>query len=113
MKNQGKTDKQVRDSEVAAGIAIVGIVWIIGYLIIFGQKNQFKNSLQHTHNNLYVYTIMKQSKWYTIKVTPLEEDKRYQTFKIETSNLEKTMDKYTRDKEGTITALWEVLKQQF
>jgi len=36
MKNQGKTDKQVRDSEVAAGIAIVGIAWIIGYLIIFG-----------------------------------------------------------------------------
>jgi len=36
MDNQGKTDKQIRDSEVAAGIAIVGIVWIIGYLIIFG-----------------------------------------------------------------------------
>ncbi len=35
MDNQGKTDKQIRDSEVAAGIAIVGIAWIIGYLIIF------------------------------------------------------------------------------
>jgi len=35
MDNQGKTDKQIRDSEAAAGIAIVGIVWIIGYLIIF------------------------------------------------------------------------------
>jgi hypothetical protein len=54
---------------------------------------------------------MKQSKWYTIKVTPLEENKRYQTFKIETSNLEKTMDKYTRDKEGTITALWEIVRR--
>lgn len=111
MKNQGKTDKQVRDSEVAAGIAIVGIVWIIGYLIIFGQKNQFKNSLQHTHNNLYVYTIMKQSKWYTIQVTPLDEVRSPYNFKIETSNLEKTMDKYTRDKEGTITALWEIVRR--
>ena len=35
MKNQGKTDKQIRDSEVAAGLAIGLIVWIIGYLIIF------------------------------------------------------------------------------
>jgi hypothetical protein len=35
MKNQGKTDKQVRDSEVAAGIAIAIIFWIIGYLVIF------------------------------------------------------------------------------
>ena len=35
MENQGKTDKQVRDSEVAAGIVIVGIVWILAYLIIF------------------------------------------------------------------------------
>lgn len=35
MKNQGKTDEQIRDSEIAAGIAIVGIVWVIGYLIIF------------------------------------------------------------------------------
>lgn len=33
--NQGKSNKQIRDSEVAAGIAIVGIAWIIGYLIIF------------------------------------------------------------------------------
>ena len=35
MDNQGKSDKQIRDSEVAAGIAIIGIAWIIGYLIIF------------------------------------------------------------------------------
>ena len=35
MKNQGKTDEQINESEIAAGIAIVGIVWIIGYLIIF------------------------------------------------------------------------------
>ena len=53
---------------------------------------------------------MKQNKWYTIKVTPIEAGKRYQTFRIETSNLEKTMEKYTRDKEGNITATWEVLK---
>ena len=48
---------------------------------------------------------MNKPKWYTIKVTPLEEGKRYQTFRIETSNLDQTMDKYTRDKEGTITCL--------
>ena len=42
MDNQGKTDKQIRGSEVAAGVAIVGIVWIIGYLIIFSQKKQIK-----------------------------------------------------------------------
>lgn len=35
MKNQGKTDEQIRDSGVAIGISILGIVWIIGYLIIF------------------------------------------------------------------------------
>jgi len=35
MDNQGKTDKQIRDSEVAAGIAIAIVFWIIGYLIIF------------------------------------------------------------------------------
>jgi hypothetical protein len=50
-------------------------------------------------------------KWYTIKVTPLEEGKSDQTFKIETSNLDQTMDKYTRDKEGTITALWEIVRR--
>lgn len=42
MDNQGKTDKQIRDSEVAAGIAIAIVFWIIGYLIIFSQKKQFK-----------------------------------------------------------------------
>ena len=35
MDNQGKTDKQIRDSEVATGIAIAIIFWIIGYLVIF------------------------------------------------------------------------------
>ena len=53
---------------------------------------------------------MNKPKWYTIKVTPLEEGKRYQTFRIETSNLDQTMDKYTRDKEGIITALWEITR---
>lgn len=54
MKNQGKTDKQIRDSEIAAGIAIVGIVWIIGYLIIFSQKKQFK-ALHYTNTTFYTY----------------------------------------------------------
>ncbi len=53
---------------------------------------------------------MKQNKWYTIKITPIEADKHSHTFRIETSNLEKTMNKYTRDREGTITALWEILR---
>ena len=54
---------------------------------------------------------MKQSKWYTIKVTPLDEVRSPYNFKIETSNLDQTMDKYTRDKEGTIKALWEVIRR--
>ncbi len=36
MDNQGKSDKQIKDSEIATGVAIAGILWIIGYLIIFG-----------------------------------------------------------------------------
>ena len=56
MDNQGKTDKQIRDSEVAAGIAIVGIVWIIGYLIIFSQKKQFqKSSTTQTQQLIRIY----------------------------------------------------------
>lgn len=49
------------------------------------------------------------NKWYTIKTTPIEVGGRSQTFRIETRNLDQTMDKYTRDKEGNIVATWEVL----
>ena len=35
MENQGKTNKQVKDSEIAAGVAIALLCWIVGYLIIF------------------------------------------------------------------------------
>jgi hypothetical protein len=34
--NQGRSPRQVRDSEIATAIGFIGIVWIIGYLIIFG-----------------------------------------------------------------------------
>lgn len=34
--NQGRSPRQVKDSEIAVGIAFVGLAWIIGYLIIFG-----------------------------------------------------------------------------
>jgi len=47
-----------------------------------------------------------QIKWYTIKIVPINENLEPYKFKIETSNLEKTMDKYTRDKEDIITATW-------
>ncbi len=49
-------------------------------------------------------------KWYTIEVTPIDQYRAPHKFKIETKNLDKTMDKYTRDKEGNVTALWKVLK---
>lgn len=50
---------------------------------------------------------MKDSKWYKIRITPIEGDKLPYEFKIETSNLKQTMGKYTRDKEGNIISLWE------
>ena len=51
------------------------------------------------------------NKWYTIRVTPVEVDGYVQTFKIETSNLKQTMEKYTHDKEGNITATWEIIRR--
>lgn len=54
---------------------------------------------------------MSKLKWYTIQVTPLDEVRSPYNFKIETSNLDTTMDKYTRDKEGTIIALWKVIRR--
>jgi hypothetical protein len=50
------------------------------------------------------------NKWYTIKVTPLDEVRNPYKFKIETSNLKSTMGKYTRDKEGEIISTWEVIR---
>ena len=50
---------------------------------------------------------MRNSKWYKIKVTPIEGDKPPYEFKIHTSNLVSAMEKYTHDKEGNITSLWE------
>lgn len=35
MENQGKTNKQIRDSKVATGMAIALILWIVGYVVIF------------------------------------------------------------------------------
>jgi hypothetical protein len=35
MKNQGKTDKQIKNSEAIAVLSIIVILWIVGYLIIF------------------------------------------------------------------------------
>lgn len=58
MDNQGKTDKQIRDSEVAAGIAIAIVFWIIGYLIIFSQKKQFqKSSITQTQQLIRIYIM--------------------------------------------------------
>ncbi len=54
---------------------------------------------------------MSKLKWYTIQVTPLDEVRSPYNFKIETSNLDQTMDKYTHDKEGMITALWEIVRR--
>lgn len=53
---------------------------------------------------------MKDSKWYKIEVTPIDQYRAPYNFKIETLNLENTMHKYTRDKEGNVTALWKILK---
>lgn len=93
-------------------ISIIGMILALGYLIIFGQKKQFQKSFITPPQHLIrIYNMT--NKWYTIKVTPVEADGYAQTFKIETSNLKQTMEKYTRDKEGNIKATWEVLKQQF
>ena len=54
---------------------------------------------------------MNKLKWYNIQVTPIDEIRSPYNFRIETSNLDKTMDKYTRDKEGIITALWKIIRQ--
>ena len=53
---------------------------------------------------------MSKAKWYTIKVSPIDEIREPYKFKIETSNLKLTMGKYTRDKEGEIKVLWEVIR---
>jgi hypothetical protein len=48
--------------------------------------------------------------WYTIEVTPIDQYRAPYNFRIETLNLENMMNKYTRDKEGNVTALWKILK---
>lgn len=35
MKNQGKSDKQVRDSEIAAAVGFIGVFLTLLYLVIF------------------------------------------------------------------------------
>jgi len=52
----------------------------------------------------------KSNKWYTIKVTPIDEVREPYEFLIETSNINSAMEKYTTDKEGEIISLWEVVK---
>ena len=54
MDNQGKSNKQIKDSGIIAGIAIAILFWIIGYLILFGQKKQFKE-LYNTNPTSYTY----------------------------------------------------------
>ena len=53
---------------------------------------------------------MSKSKWYKIRVTPIESNMSPYEFKIETFNLKETMDRYSRDKEGNVTKLWEQIK---
>lgn len=54
---------------------------------------------------------MTTNKWYTILVTPLDEVRQPYSFKIDTSNLDQAMNKYTRNKEGIVTALWEIVRR--
>lgn len=49
-------------------------------------------------------------RWYKVEVTPIDQYRAPYNFKIETLNLENTMNKYTRDKEGNVTALWKVVR---
>ena len=53
---------------------------------------------------------MTNKKWYTIEVTPIDQYKAPHKFMIETLNPKNTIDKYTRDKEGNVTALWKVVR---
>ena len=50
------------------------------------------------------------NKWYTIKVSPIDEVREPYEFLIETSNLKKTMEKYTRNKEEEITVTWKIVR---
>ena len=54
MKNQGKSDKQVRDSEIAAAVGFIGVFLTLLYLVIFNQKKQFK-ALYNTHQQFNTY----------------------------------------------------------
>lgn len=51
--------------------------------------------------------MSKQSKWYTIKVIPLNEEQEPYEFKVETSNIEWTMEQYARNREGFA---WEIAR---
>jgi hypothetical protein len=60
--------------------------------------------------NFNTLKYMSKPKWYKIRVTPIESNRSPYEFKIETSNLKETMDRYSRDKEGNVTKLWEKIK---
>lgn len=53
---------------------------------------------------------MSKAKWYTIKISPIDEVREPYEFLIETFNLNETMNKYTRDKEGEIKATWSIVR---
>jgi len=46
-------------------------------------------------------------KWYTIKVIPISEEQEPYEFKVETSNIEWTMEQYARNREGFA---WEIIR---
>jgi len=53
---------------------------------------------------------MTTNKWYKVKITPVDKDQPPHEFRIQTANIKNTLKKYTQDKEGNITAVWEILK---
>tara|TARA_B100000900_G_C20159196_1_gene545193 strand:- start:406 stop:561 length:156 start_codon:yes stop_codon:yes gene_type:complete len=51
--------------------------------------------------------MSKKLKWYTIKVMPLNEEQEPYEFKVETHNIEWTMEQYARNREGMA---WEIIR---
>mgnify|MGYP001280444473 CR=1 FL=1 len=54
---------------------------------------------------------MSKSKWYTVRVSPIDEVREPYKFKIETSNLQLTMGKYTHNKDGEVISTWEIISR--
>ena len=72
------------------------------------RKNNSKSFTTLTQHLIRIYNMI--NKWYKVKITPVDKDQPPHEFRIQTANIKNTLKKYTQDKEGNITAIWEILK---